>query len=154
MFLALTRQFNYITKSAFYYTPITTPLGNQLIPQGARMAQRWELSPPTNVVGSGSSPGFDAIWELSSRRVSCTLTCDQVSFFPFCFGDEGKVHLLYASSARSPESGLLSDWSKKKRSLGALHRLVKQHVWLPELLHRFCHLRLFMTETTRWSRNS
>ena len=90
MFLALTRQFNYITTSAFYYTPITTSLGNQLIPWGARVALRWELSPPTKVVGSGSSPGFDVIWELSSRRVSCTLTCDQVSFFPFCYGDEGK----------------------------------------------------------------
>ena len=26
-----------------------------------------------------------------------------------------KVHLFYALSARSPESGLLSDWSKKKK---------------------------------------
>ena len=48
-----------------------------------------------------------------------------------------------------PESGLLSDWAKNKRSFGALHRLVKQHIWLPVLLDRFFYLRLFMTETTR-----
>ena len=95
MFLALTRQFNYITTSAFYYTPITTSLGNQLIPWGARVALRWELSPPTKAVGSGSSPGFDVIWELSSRRVSCTLTCDQVSFFPFLFWRRGKKYIYF-----------------------------------------------------------
>ena len=33
----------------------------------------------------------------------------------------------------SPESGLLTSWSKSKRSLGAFHRLVKQHIWLPRL---------------------
>ena len=103
MFLALTRQFNYITTSAFYYTPITTSLGNQLIPWGARVAPRWELSPPTKVVGSGSSPGFEPAIRCPSSL--------------FVIRKE-KVHLLYALSARSSESRLLSDWSKKKRSLG------------------------------------
>ena len=34
------------------------------------------------------------------------------------------IRSLYASSARSPESGPLSDWSNNKRAFGALHRLV------------------------------
>ena len=77
---------------------------------------------------------------------------------PVLFGRRGLkgclMRLVYTTSAGSPASGLLSDWSKNKRSFGALHWLVKQHIWLPELLDRFRHLRLFMTETTRWSRNS
>ena len=68
------------------------------------------------------------------------------SFFPFCLGDEGKRtpdHIYFT------ESGFLSDWSKNKRSFVALRQLVKQHILLPVLLDTFCHLRLFMTETTR-----
>ena len=38
------------------------------------------------------------------------------------------IHLLSASSARSPESGLLSDWSKNKRAFRAAHRLVTRHL--------------------------
>ena len=34
------------------------------------------------------------------------------------------IRSLYASSARSPEFGPLSDWSNNKRAFGALHRLV------------------------------
>ena len=55
-------------------------------------------------------------------------------------GRGSRINLLYASSARNPESGLLSDWSENKRSFGALHSSVKQHIWLPELLDRFCYL--------------
>ena len=47
------------------------------------------------------------------------------SFFITGEGEKGRlIHLLYQSSARSPESGLLSDWSKKKRGLWALFWLV------------------------------
>ena len=90
MFLALTRQFNYITTSAFYYTPITTSLGNQLIPwgQGWRHGESSHL--PLKSVARVRALASTSYGPLSSRRVSCTLTCDQVSFFPFCFGDEGK----------------------------------------------------------------
>ena len=55
-------------------------------------------------------------------------------------GRGSRINLLYASSARNPESGLLSDWSENKRSFGALHSSVKQHIWLPEVLDRFCYL--------------
>ena len=51
------------------------------------------------------------------------ITCDLVVLLPFCLGDKVKInliHLLYALSASSPESGLSSDRLKKKRSVRAL----------------------------------
>ena len=53
------------------------------------------------------------------------LTCDQAYFSSRC----EKVHLiqfLNELSARSPESGLHSDWPKNNRALGALLRLVTE----------------------------
>ena len=38
------------------------------------------------------------------------------------------IQLLSASSARSPESGLLPDWSKNKRAFWSAHRLVTRHI--------------------------
>ena len=66
-------------------------------------------------------------------------------------GRERRIYLLYASSARSPESGLLSDWSENKRSFGALHPSVKQHIWLPEQLDRFCYL--MVTFVSSWQKS-
>ena len=59
------------------------------------------------------------------------LTCNQAIPLPFYLEDEGKRTpeiLLYASSAHSPESGLLSDWLKNKRSFGALQWLVTSNI--------------------------
>ena len=57
--------------------------------------------------------------------------------------------LLNASSARSPESRLLSDQPKNKRAFGAPHRLVTSNTDLTSGVIRqaFCRLHLFMTET-------
>ena len=54
-------------------------------------------------------------------------------------------------SNRHPSPSSLFVWETRgnKRSFGARHQLVKQHILLPVLLDTFCHLRLFMTETTR-----
>ena len=87
-----------------------------------------------------------------AKSVGFVLTCNQVSFFPFCVGDRWKrvpdtlpLHVV----AHSPESGLLSDRSKNKTSFGALHKLVKEHFWPLVLSDTFYHLCLFMTVTTR-----
>ena len=61
-----------------------------------------------------------------------------------------RIYLLYVLSARSPEPGLLSDWSENKRSFGALNPSVKQHIWLPELLDRFCYL--MVTFVSSWQK--
>ena len=70
----------------------------------------------------------------------------------FLLGSRRSAH-SYASSAHSTESRFLSDFSKNK-TLRDPAPIVKQHIWRPELLERFCHLHLFMTEITRWSSNS
>ena len=57
--------------------------------------------------------------------VSWVGTCDQ-AIFPFVWKMRGKgclIHSLHVLPVHSSESGLLSDWSKNKRSFGALPRL-------------------------------
>ena len=70
---------------------------------------------------------LDSFW----LQAITVLICSQAIPLPFCLEDEGKRTpeiLLYASSARSPESGLLSDWLKNKRSFRALHQLVTSNI--------------------------
>ena len=69
--------------------------------------------------------------EIIAKVVSF-VTCDQAVIFSFFVLDsrvKGRlIHLLSASSARSPESGLLSNWSKHKKGFRAAHRLVTGHI--------------------------
>ena len=65
-----------------------------------------------------------------------------------------RIYLLYVSSARSPESGLLSDWSENKRSFAGSPTPIGEATYLTSGTIRsvflpYGHLRLFMTETTR-----
>ena len=75
---------------------------------------------------------------------------------PLLFGRRGEkdAWYIYFTCSLPIVQNMTFVWLvKNKRSFGALHRLVKEHIWLPELLDRFCRPHLFMTETTRWSRN-
>ena len=89
----------------------------------------------------------------SGSKTPCVyrpLTCNQAVRLPFCLEDEGKRTpeiLLYPSSARSPESGLLSDWLKNKRSFGALHWLVTSNI-----SDFWCNYIGFVTFVSSWQK--
>ena len=86
----------------------------------------------------------------------CKMSNLRSGVLPLLFGRRGEkdAWYIYFTCCLPIVQKLTFVWSvKNKRSFGALHRLVKEHIWLPELLDRFCRPHLFMTETTRWSRN-
>ena len=86
------------------------------------------------------------------------LTCDQVILFPFFLGEKDAWIYTFTLCVICPQ---YRNWTflwlvEKQKSLWSPALIgYKQHIWLTVQLDRFCHqLRLFMTETMRWLRNS